>query len=397
MTIAETSDQTPDAGAVDGFDGFDGFSRDGAPEGAAVLDEARALLAEYVILPSAEALDAVVLWCAATHVLSAFEYAPRLVIRSAEKGSGKSRLLELVDALVHQPLRSVNASISYVFRKVGAEAENPPTLLLDEADTIFKAGKHSDGSENLRGLLNAGFQRGMMCGRVGGQNNDQTKEYGTFAMAALCGIGRMPDTIENRAVVVAMRRRKPTEHVRPYRTRRDRPRFDQLRERLAAWAEVIRDRLDGYLPENMGVEDRAADTWEPLITVADAAGGDWPVRARRAARVMVAAAAEDDADESEGIRLLIDIRNVFAETGSAFLRSEHLCSHLRSIAESPWGDTGLTPRKLGWRLREYGIKADFEDATHRLRGYRLDQFTDAFERYAPAGLGISPETIEDVA
>ena len=32
----------------------------------------------------------------------------------------------------------------------------------------------------------------------------------------------------------------------------------------------------------MPVEDRAADTWEPLVVVADYAGGSWPDRARTA-------------------------------------------------------------------------------------------------------------------
>ena len=38
----------------------------------------------------------------------------------------------------------------------------------------------------------------------------------------------------------------------------------------------------------MPVEDRAADTWEPLVAVADLAGGDWPELARHAAIVLTA-------------------------------------------------------------------------------------------------------------
>ena len=34
----------------------------------------------------------------------------------------------------------------------------PPTLLVDEADTIF-GGKNAEANEDLRGLLNAGHQR----------------------------------------------------------------------------------------------------------------------------------------------------------------------------------------------------------------------------------------------
>ena len=65
----------------------------------------------------------------------------------------------------------------------------------------------------------------------------------------------------------------------------------------------------------LGVADRDADVWEAPLAIADAAGGDWPARARAAA---VALVAESKASSpSLGIRLLADIRTVFGDgTGS---------------------------------------------------------------------------------
>ena len=40
----------------------------------------------------------------------------------------------------------------------------------------------------------------------------------------------------------------------------------------------------------LGIEDRNADVWEPLLAIAEAAGGDWPQRAREAAIALVGAA-----------------------------------------------------------------------------------------------------------
>ena len=54
-------------------------------------------------------------------------------------------------------------------------------------------------------------------------------------MAALAGIGCMPDTIEDRAVIVRMRRRAPGETVAPYRHRRDRPPLQHLAKALCEW------------------------------------------------------------------------------------------------------------------------------------------------------------------
>lgn len=53
-------------------------------------------------------------------------------------------------------------------------------------------------------------------------------------------------------------------------------------------------------PDQMPVEDRAADVWEALVMVADAAGGHWPERAREAAIAFTAT----DEKASVGVQLL---------------------------------------------------------------------------------------------
>ncbi|MFD4368981.1 DUF3631 domain-containing protein [Rhodococcus sp. NPDC058521] len=311
---------------------------------------------------------------------TAFEYAPRLVLRSAEKRSGKSRLLEVLDALVFEPLRAVNATVSYIFRSL--DADPPPTLMLDEADTIFGTKVRAEQNEELRGLLNAGFQRGLPFGRTVGPHHMPT-EFETFCMAALAGIGKMPDTIEDRAIVVVMRRRKPSETVQPFRTRRDRPALEDLRQSLSEWAAQVIDKATGFEPADLGIEDRAADVWEPLVTVADMAGGRWPALARQAAAALVAEAEEDEEASSLNVRLLADIRDVFASLHASFLKSDALCNQLQQVEESPWKQFELNPSRLGHRLREYGIKTGHNSAKTE-RGYRLIDFQDAFERYVPA-------------
>ena len=351
-----------------------------APE---LLNEVREAIQRYVVLPSEHHMVAVTLWIAATHCVPAFDYATRLVVRSAEKRSGKSRLLEIIDATCHRPLRAVNATVPAIFRSL--EGDAPPTLILDEADTIFGSRKVAEQNEDLRGLLNAGFQRGLPVLRTVGPQHEP-KEFPTFAMAALAGIGQMPDTIEDRAVVVKMRRRKPSEKVQPYRIRRDAPRLHELRERLAVWAMTIIPVLGDHYPQ-MPVEDRAADTWEPLVAVADMAGGDWPSLARAAALALTSEAESDSEDDSINMKLLADIKTVFegSDPGGngqpmSFVSSSLLCERLASIEESPCADWDFTPSKLGHRLKEYGIKTG-HNSTKTARGYRIEAFQDTFERY----------------
>ena len=138
-------------------------------------------------------------------------------------------------------------------------------------------------------------------------------------MAALAGIGNMPDTIEDRAVIIGMRRRAPDETVQPYRTRRDGPALADLKTDLHRWVRGHLDQLEAAAPE-LPVEDRAADTWEPLVAIADAAGGDWPTNARAA----VLALTTDDVDVdnvSLRVRLLIDCRTAFGDAERTALRN----------------------------------------------------------------------------
>src|SRR6266545_4561506 len=106
-----------------------------------------------------------------------------------------------------------------------------------------------------------------------------------------------------------MRRRAPGEQVTPFRRRRHAPALLDLRDRLHEWVRANHAKLQDADPE-LPVEDRAADCWEPLAAVADAAGGRWPGLARDACRALTAAAA-GDAEGSFGERLLADLRAVF--------------------------------------------------------------------------------------
>lgn len=361
-------------------------------DGAALLDAIHAALTKYVVMPSKEATDAVTLWIACTHAQPAWAHAPRLVVRGPERRCGKSRLLDIVEALGHDPLITVNASPAAVYRSI---TDDPPVLLIDEADTIF--GPKAEGSnEELRGLLNAGHQRGRPAIRYDAASQTVVS-IATFAMAALGGIGAMPDTIEDRAVVVHMRRKTSKEKVSPYRTRRDRIPLRSLAEKITTWLRADLDALERAVPA-MPVEDRAADTWEPLVIVADHAGGSWPQRARAAA-VALTAAANEVTELSDRVRVLIDCRTVFGDRTA--LPTAELIARLRTLPESGWDDygpAGLTGKRLATLLADYGIRSDtirFPDPTGQAKGYHRAAFTDAWERYCPAPQESGEQPPED--
>ncbi|WP_406400434.1 DUF3631 domain-containing protein [Streptomyces uncialis] len=367
-----------------------------AGDGAALLDELRQAIGRYVVLPSPEALTAVTLWVAASHIQPALQHAPRLAVVGPTKGCGKSRLLDVLHETVHQPMMTVNTSPAVVFRVIG---KNPPTLLVDEADTIF--GPKAGEKEDLRGLLNAGHQRNRPAWRISGPEHKPTA-FPTFAMAALAGIGDLPDTIMDRAIVIRMQKRKPGERIVPFRSRYSVPELNALRTRLAAWLTPLRGTASALVPR-MPVEDRAADTWEPLVIVADLAGGHWPTSARAACLAMTRNEVVQDEQTTLKTRLLRDIRRAFEQSGDPeALRTQDLLAALLQDAEAPWaeyGTKGLNAYHLANMLRDFAISP----ANHRFeqgrqaKAYARNQFVDAWARYCPEPASAPPEPSHEVA
>jgi hypothetical protein len=354
-------------------------------DGTVVLDEVHGILTRYVVFPSPEAADAVALYAAATHAQRSMEFAPRMVIKSPVKRCGKSRLLDVLLQLVRNPLATADISAAALVRSVSKD--DPPTIMLDEADAIFgKALKGDEKAEHLRGILNAGFGRDRPYKRWDVASR-QVEDCPTFSMAIVAGIGSMPDTIEDRAVIITLRRKAPHESVQKYRTRKDKPVVTAVGDRLAAWAGPHADKLGDAEPDMPpGLNDRAEDVWEALLAVADLAGGTWPARARAAARIL-SAEAEDSADGGLSLRLLADLRTAFGDTDK--LSTESIIGKLCDIEESPWAsfrdrkDPRVTARDIADMLRPYKIRSK----TVRIgestpRGYEREAFRDAWERYA---------------
>jgi Protein of unknown function (DUF3631) len=356
-----------------------------AEPGYQVLDDVGSYLARFVAFASVEQRDAVTLWVAHTHAIDAFETTPRLAITSPEKQSGKTRLLEVLDTLVADPLATMNISVAALFRAVDQQR---PTLLYDEADAVF--GPRASGDhEDLRALLNSGHRRGAAVFRCVGKKHDELARFAVFCAVALAGIGDLPDTIRDRSIVVRLRRRAPDEHVSEFRLRRQRAAADGLRARLAAWGRANEDALgdlDPPMPDE--ISDRAADVWEALLAIADLAGGDWPARVRRAAIEINRARIEGDG--SIGTRLLADARTVFEARGADVLLTAELLQGLDAMIEAPWGDIRGRPldeRGLARRLRPFGVRP------HNVRpaagvqgkGYGRSDFADSWKRYLPGG------------
>ncbi len=354
-------------------------------DGAELLGDVHDFIRRFVAFPSPTCLDTVTLWAAHAHGIEYFHTTPRLAALSPEPESGKTRVLELLDLLTPNAMLVFSPSVAAIFRKL---AQNQVTLLFDEVDTIFTKRGKDDQNEDLRALLNAGYRRGASIPRCVGPKHD-VQDFKVFAAVALAGIGDLPDTVMTRSIVIKMRRRSAHEHIEQYRVRVHEEEGHALRDRLALWVESIGPAAGEAWPElPAGVVDRRAEAWEPLIAIADQAGGVWPDRARVAAVADVAA--YRGRETSLGIKLLIDLRHLFSLGGREkdAVSTSEILERLNAMEESPWGDLRGKPldsRGLAMRLRRYGVTSKtVRLAAATPKGYTREDLHDAWQRYLPS-------------
>ena len=251
------------------------------PDTGELLDCIASTIRRYVVVSDAQR-DAVALWVLHAHAIGAADTTPYLDISSAEKQSGKSRLLEVLAQLTPRTMEAANVSDAALFRALSGD-DGPATLLYDEVDVLFGRGA-STSKEEQRGLLNAGYRRGAVAWRCEGDGSKQAvTPYPVFGAKALAGIGELPETLADRSIPIRLRRRRPDEKVERGRYKVIAADCSPLKALAERWAEAHLDALtaaEPALPDELS--DRAQDGGEPLLAIADLAGGEWPERAREA-------------------------------------------------------------------------------------------------------------------
>ena len=342
--------------------------------GEALYDALEATFTRHLALPKG-APTALALWTLHTYVFDRFAITPRLAVVSAEKGSGKTTVLRLLEYLACKTLLAAHVTPAAMFRTL---AIAKPTLLIDEADTFM------NGNNELRGIINSGHGNdGRLIRNVG--DDHEPRKFSTWGPVALAAIGDLPDTIMDRALVIPMRRRRADEPVERFRLDRKAALTPLARqcERLAQDTLHKAAALDPDCPDWM--PDRAADNWRILFAIADTLGDRIAAKARAAARALT----PHTAAPTDGTMLLEDIRREFTDREVDRIASADLVAALTKREDRPWPEwkhgQPLTTRQLAKLLAPFGIGPTQGWAANRnTRGYARSDFEDTWSRYLAA-------------
>jgi hypothetical protein len=352
--------------------------------GAALLDSIAEAIRRYVVL-SDHSRDAASLWIIHTYLIDCFPVSPRLAVCSPTKQCGKTTLLDVLGRLVLKPLPTANVTASAIFRVVEGYR---PALLVDEADTFLR------DNDELRGIINSGHRHGGSVLRAVGDDYEP-RAFSTYSACAIALIGKLPDTLHDRSVVIDLKRRLPSETISPFRSDRV-GQLDVLARQAARWCW---DHADGVVNADpampAGIYNREADNWRPLLAIACVAGGQWPKRARDALE-QSHATAEDD---SRLALLLGDIKSTFAEKNTDKVGSTDLVAALHAIEGRPWAEYGKSKKPISQNqvanlLKPVGVAPIvLREGKKTARGYQLAQFAEAFDRYLCVGGILDRNTV----
>jgi hypothetical protein len=384
---------------------------------AELLDETEAVLRRHVIMSEAEYV-ASTLWIGHTHAFSAWDTTPYLWITSPTRECGKSRLLEVMSALVPRPMSGLAATGPVLYREID---ERCPTVFFDEADNTLASKGGSERQADVLAILNAGYRRmNSTVPRLvpAGKGKFEARHFRTFCPKAIAGIRDIPDTTASRCVPIRMRRMLPSEQIADFRQRNIvelAPLGDRLASTLGHHVEPLRNTLlwlwadgrvvsvthepgddearakalEAYGPFVLdGVSGRDADCWEPLLVTASFAMIEghsvWLARARKAMATILGAG--DLMPENEDDRILPDCRRAFAVGNNPdAMTAGQIIAELVKDDEASWADYGgrgqLTPKMLGRLLKPYGVESVRDLLGRNQRGYRRADFQDAWDRW----------------
>jgi len=303
--------------------------------GAMVLDSARRFLDRFTWLPD-EVADATVAWAVHTWAYQAFGYTPRIAFLSDQPGSGKSTMLKMLTMLARDGQKIVDPSAPAITRLI-EQSQPPPTLLVDEVDNIF--GRHGGSSHwALRAVLNEGFEAGATVPRKGPGSQNGDPKINVFAPVAFAGLGTLPPTLLDRSVVIRMEQKPAGTKRERFVTRVHKQLGVAVGEDLGRWAQSVAVELSTLFPDMPEEADnRVYDVWEPLMAVAEMAGGDWPLRIRRALLWIEFRISDSDAKPLIPIelRLCRDILGVW-DGDSDRMPTADLLPRLFELDGAPW-------------------------------------------------------------
>lgn len=257
------------------------------------LDEARDFAACF-LAASDPVIDVIALWAAHTHIMqSAFYTTPRLLFWSEMPQAGKTEHESMALRLSLNPW-TVNDQTTKDGLRVRFDVSNPgmrPTMGIQEVSDIFGLSGRRGASHPVGTYLRTGYKQGE---KTSVSRNGVSVDIGIYHACVMAGLrNAVPADIRSRCIAVQT---MPGEPPMYYNGREHDPMAGEIAAGLSAWLRRYTATAERYrLPRGLHpkLAKRNGELWEPMFSVAEIAGGNWPARALAAFREITAEQGSD--------------------------------------------------------------------------------------------------------
>jgi len=227
----------------------------------------------FIHFPEEAYLTYLALWIMGSYVFMLFRYYPYVWL-NAEKGSGKTLLMEILSAIAFNGDLITNPTEAVIYRDI---SNNLITMFIDEVEQLRKRDK--DVYSSLISVLNAGFNKSGMVKRTECTPDGYViKAYSAYSPKMFAGISEIDDVLQDRTVRVSILRKKDDEYVKRYKTNAEVLELQRsIRDDLYVFALTYAKDIAGLYEseDENGIEglahltNRELDIWEPIFLLAN--------------------------------------------------------------------------------------------------------------------------------
>jgi hypothetical protein len=363
--------------------------------GPILFDDLRQHIAKYVVAePAQHVTMALYSLFSHAHQQGLYGLAPKLAFLAPTREAGKTTAASTIAALGGASIAFIDATGATMFRAF-EQVKIPFTMFLDEFDA-----KVADMPEAIRAILNAGYDvETAKVPRCAG-DDFEVREFNCYGPQVYCAIGKVPDTVASRSLLIQMRRAGRGDTYLPrYSLDEARKQTEAiLAGRAARWVEdnitEIKNRLRTVPVPDLG-SPRRMDNWRPLFAICDVLFGTVPDEIINTAYKI----SEAGTDRGDRVSMLMDdlaklVVGIFGPRWQDRLNvsprpglpTSLILDYLLGLDARPWSGwahgQSMTHKHMANILSPIGVSSTEIGAKgYRSKGYPLDALKRAFDIY----------------
>lgn len=378
---------------------LEGKTSDNIPE---LYFTIRNYIKRYICFPEDSWLSFISLWVLGTYIFKIFRYYPYVWL-NAEKGSGKTLLMEVLAGIAFNGELVANPTESVIFRDI---SNNLVTMFIDEVEQLRKRDKDVYGS--LISLLNTGFNKSGLVKRTEstGQGGFTVKSYSSFSPKMFAGISEIDDVLQDRTIRIPLLRKKETEVVERFKETAE---IIELQKRIRDDLYIFglthgKDIFDIYNSNSEAIEgmehlsNRELDIWEPIFLLGNIVDGfsegstNLVDTLTELSKKSVNEKQLENISQNETFKLLHVVKTMLDEVQAAAIEgytltfeAQQVLEYFKSTEEFEWIEK---TNALTRRLKKIEIKSDQRHlGGEKKRVYHLDvvKFKDLCDRFMIKG------------